>query len=995
MSCGDKFTMVIVEPQLLPQRDPPVTLPESSVVASQKYVDICLANDSEALHGNDILLCFLSLMLRAFKSKLHGSEKSPRIATEYSVEISTLCYESLYSLLDIHTNYLFEHSTTEGSSNLTWDIVRTVLQLLNANLEILFNVVEAEFPLPSSMSPECLEPQDSLLRTLEDHVSDGVVQPLHTVSSADRLAAILSATGNDCDARSSDDEEEDEEEEDSEDDEEDEESEDEEEEDEEYDQYTGHIDGDLEDTRGDEDQDDFDVGKSAYADDDDGTEDDMGLNTPGTTQHHGLLSPRQCLSDEKLSPMECPGNNESDSENQFSPSKLDDIYQVNSSLGLSPGVGSDDDVEDLIRVDGHHSPALSNTSVDISHHVLEYDSTTDIPPGPSEQGESLKSGDDDYGHPNQFQLCNDEEDEDLQKAIYSSIDPNGKDDSSVGQALFTRETATTSRDILSVLSGRMEDLSRKYYDEMQRNSGNGDSKHVDRCFEIWKEIQNVIGNGFLIMYPFLDQKELLISILRDPIDILHMVPGISVGLRNDRLVFLIQDLLDSKELSPRTGRGDETQIPTPLSLVDIVLVLQNLRSQKISVAHVCMELILNSTKISQSVLGSLYEILQSVVYFIFMKRLAAVNPEDSLTSATMNEFSSFFGLLLDSVEVEFREITHSLIVATPMTASSSIEIILRTTIISTIFSCVGSVLSNVTYFKLELACLFLPSALRYLSLFQSFSTSCHELPLQICEVVLNWIHSETKWILLFLASLIGVAVRSGSESDLIEDKYRVYTSYQTCCQLFSVPELLIRSPNLASRIPGPLKAWKWIFENNSVFNDYVKSQSSRVEAYPQHWEVLIHNLSVRINDPIRWDNSAVQWLDILANSVYIGIIDSDSNDQVNIFQILQIEEVYLTVLCGQKCDLPFFGRDHYLNEFLESINFLKLCVFALTLTISGAMPQQSAALSSKIVDSWLGMVMIVSSFLKYFQTTLAQDDEIKLEITRNGTSDLITFLTIY
>jgi hypothetical protein len=1024
VSCGDKFTMLIVEPQSLPELEPPRTIELNSqgfyclgTSSVRGYVDnhLLSRDPSEPLTGSDNLLCLLSLMERSVRAKkndlpLDGDNKSSQmIGSPYSVDVSTLTFESLYSLVEIQTNALLDSHLLEKNllgvdwqsldsqqidpskrSRITsWSIVRTALQLLRCNLETLMDIVSVEFPTPSiaSYSETTTESLDPLLLGLNNSVADGsLVHTLHTVSSADRLAAILTNSGEDRDARSSEDEGEEDEDEDDDDDDDDEDDDDDsdddddegdDDEDDDYERYAQQME-ELEEGKGDADaedeSDDFDVGKGAFAEDE-GAEDDLGLNTPGPSNyhHHDLLSPRRRLSleeerlsaDEIFSPQDGQGNNESDSEDQFSPSKLENLFQSNPSLGMSPGVASDDDVEDLIRVDGHHSPALSNTSVDLSHHRMEYDSSsmTDRV-SLSDKIDSLRSEDDQDGRI-QYPLCgdNEEEDEDLQKAIYSSIDGSGR---LSGQSLFKRKLMSNSVEILSVLSGRLEDVSRKYYDAILFSMKEHRAQDVSAFYCLWENIQEVIGKGFPLMYSLLDQREILLTILRDPSDLLHMVIGVAMGLRSERLVFVLHDLFDPKQINSPRSRGDEMTKPISLTLVDVAGMIQRLKSIRLCVSQVGEDILDNGPAMTQQILGATLEIAQSLLASILFRRLGhGSKSEDPSPTASSSEFLEFFRLLVESVTMELSEIVE-ILPRFGESFSSHINSLLRTTITSTVLSRVGGIFTNTCYFHFETSFIFLPFALRLMSQFQSFSTACRQLAcLPIGKVVAEWIHTELRWILLFLSSMIGVCMRTGMEGNANDEKHKISQAYEPCSlSLFAPEEFWKQSTHpIWNRIPAPLKGWKAVLDSETLAHQNIKSITLPLALSPS-WRQVIESLSnVSPGVVITCEKSSTLWFRKLLCLISKEMVNYLGGNTSRLLFLLQLEETYLPTLLQWGDEIITEPHNQILQQ---ALIHLKASLFALVVIISGHhhhIDETTDILSFGLVDCWIAMAVIVSTLL--------------------------------
>lgn len=457
-------------------------------------------------------------------------------------------------------------------------------------------------------------------------------------------------------------------------------------------------------------------------------------------------------------------------------------------------------------------------------------------------------------------LCgeNEEYDEDLQKAIFSSIDNSYENSGTeIGSlSMFNKKMSTNSIDVLSVLAGRLEDISRRIYDQMLVAKTNLKGNDTIILYYMWNELQTTIGNGFPFIYSLREQKDILISFIKNPNGLIHMIPGISIGFSNERiLASLVSDIIESKYVTPRLNNNNNSNNNSTttnnsnnmkedinsnkfnqITIQDIAMTIQNFHCLNLCPTGILNDLKLNHPPITNKILSTSFELIQSLLVNILLRKItsgiSSINDKNSLDIKSLStEITNFFNIINKCINEELNEILTNLPLYSELIDANNLSQVFENTITTSLLSNFSSLFTNINYLNIDNSMIFLPSAFQLVNIFNNFLISSKSLPTFIQSNVFDWIHREMRWILLYLSSTIGLCLRAGLDGNLNDEKYYLSSFYESSSQnIINIEEICRQhqfqqqqqqqssSQQYHSKIFSTFQNWKWIIDWENIID---------------------------------------------------------------------------------------------------------------------------------------------------------------------------------
>lgn len=835
----------------------------------------------------------------------------------------------------------------------TWAILRCALNCLQQNLYALNAISLAESCQTLSLQTVAID--HPIVSKFENSRRDPVESEFQThVPNAERIVGILHGTMEDRDLRSSEDEddEDDDEDEDDDDDEahdDDEDSDNDDEEEEEDYEQSGDI---LDDVENGEREDgdlygDFDVNRIPYdeVDDEDNAED---VGTSGD-DHSGLG--RISVGDISRGTRSDMGDfNEGGGDTRSIRSRQENRQGTDDSGICAIDESGDEEFQQLeiageaseeeIRDEDGRSPAFSQESFDFALPRTSDDMFDDAVDIDIDENGNVRQQDEEEPVGGKGQNASEQDllggleqeefDEDLQKAIFSSLDATGADDPL--QNMLSTKIIGDSADVIPKLSGQLEYMARRCHDAILvcRSTTKGDSVAL---MSLWLDIQNSIALGFRAMYSVDEQRELMISVMVRTEEWMHILPGVVMGLeRGSSFGFLAKDVFvdinrcnskgSQKELVKESSSEDIMKIDIP----KLCVMLNQLREQQLTCKDIINDLLLqgdfetmgvvvvcdssecgtlgDSTLLAQDghkfVLSySLLSLVQISVSYFLMQKFGAVTSEMQSQRVWGPHLNSLFITIVDMVEYELDDIVSCLPALSVWCESDErfdrmkviLMKILRNSATSVLLACVGGIASS-SYVQVENSLAFLPHARRLLQIYRTHCTAVvdrlgNERSGRLVACIQEWLLNEMRCIILFVSSTIGLCKNTATASNMGDDKFLLSKCYRSCVSSIVDASVIVKSDAhpIWRRLGSHVKSWSQLGLN---YKYQVNSDPTGIE-YLAEWSQVLEVVSVDYTRLFDTSFGAKWFVDLILALPKVVIETIGSNDSSFLCDILGMD----------------------------------------------------------------------------------------------------------
>jgi hypothetical protein len=531
-------------------------------------------------------------------------------------------------------------------------------------------------------------------------------------------------------------------------------------------------------------------------------------------------------------------------------------------------------------------------------------------------------------------------DEDLQKAIFSSIDSSQqKDSEDMFQTILQTKDRGNCADVLPKLGSLLEQMSRQCFDVIARSGLGGSAFTHGAVVALWFELQQSLEVGFRSIYSFGEQKDLLACLIRRPEEMMHILVGVAKGLLSGKLFFNLakeiivdgarKDVVKSSSYAECDTHTFELEIP------DISNIIMKFKSLNLSLGDVVIDLLSLYRSYSTpaidyiprlAIRSALIDVIQASLSYLLLKSTFSPpsRADQHIDTYYHAEFDigeaknsskgpallkQCFGAIVSAVDDELKDIQKY--IPDAVTASKSppaeiedgqykfppvIENILSNSMTAKLLACIGGIITSSTL-RIENLIIFFPFALDLIKSFRGFM-GAFSTPnvISIQSRLQNWLVDQMKWIILLLSSVVGLCTRVGVEGHVGDDKYNISKAFQSCVSSILDQEYIMRTTlhPVWSRVGSQVRGWRWFGFASSHLTRPSPNTMSMLLVSGQFFQ-----LSDKDDPPRRTAlyQYTEEWKKIVAAVLYYSRLDSGSATKDPIFSV-PICDHYFRSICS-------------------------------------------------------------------------------------------------